>query len=67
MYNEEHFYYRNSFTVQNGEGDSCTLVFETEEEKETLLQKIYDQIMRAEQKNLEKLAALCNIRSTGSV
>lgn len=30
MYNEEHFYYKNSFTVQNGEGDSCTLVFESE-------------------------------------
>ncbi len=27
MSNEEHYYYKNSFTVQNGEGDSCTLVF----------------------------------------
>lgn len=31
MENEEHFYYKNSFTVQNGEGDSCTLIFESGE------------------------------------
>ena len=30
MSNEQHFYYKNSFTVQNGEGDSCTLIFQTE-------------------------------------
>jgi hypothetical protein len=24
MYNEDNFFYKNYFTVQNGEGDSCT-------------------------------------------
>ena len=42
MSNEEHFYYKNSFTVQNGQGDSVTLVFPSEEEKDLLLQKIYN-------------------------
>lgn len=32
-----------------------------------LLQKIYDQLMRAEQRNLDKLASLCHVQSAASV
>ena len=67
MENEEHLYYKNSFTIQNGEGDSCTLVFETDQEKDLLLQKIYNQLMKAEKRNLEKLAALCHVKEEASV
>lgn len=41
MQNEDSFFYKNYFTVQNGEGDSCTFKCQSEEEKENLIQKIY--------------------------
>lgn len=67
MLNEDHFFYKNSFTVQNGEGDSCTFICKDEEEKEELIRKVYNQLMKAEQKNLEKLAALCSVKNKESV
>lgn len=47
MTNEEHYFYKNTFTVQNGEGDNCTFLCCGEEERDGLIQKIFNQLMRA--------------------
>jgi hypothetical protein len=67
MTNEEHFFYKNTFTVQNCEGDSCTFHASAEEERDALIQKIYNQLMKAEQRTLDKLAALCNVKNREGV
>lgn len=65
MENEDHYFYRNTFSVQNGEGDSCTFLCGSEEEREVLVQKIFNELMKAEQRTLEKLAVLCNVKGEG--
>lgn len=33
MSNEDHYFYKNTFTVQNGEGDNCTFLCSNEDDK----------------------------------
>ncbi len=67
MSNEEHFFYKDTFTVQNGEGDSCMFLCPEEEEREKLVQKIYNELMKAERNTVEKLEVLCNVKNKEGV
>ena len=66
MENEDQLFYKHCFTVQNNEGDSCTFLCQSQDEKAALLQKILNQIVIAEKNNLSKLEAICSHTSKDS-